>query len=269
MKKVEIRVGTEFAFGDDKAKIVEVLEEPNTGLVAVEVEGRAKGVVVPVAMIEEMLNLQNRVKKGVANWGVGDQFAAKPFATVMVGNTKVDLIHGQFPHGRQDHTIYARWPDGDIEGFSGHRQLVSYNYEQANYLKTSGLSGNEVRKSGMLKIFVDGDLIHATGCRTLDYSTRLLPVLLEKLAGLPCGLFSKEDRAKLIGRKIYYDGVPAKITTWWPNQGAVMIESEGRPFPCQPWRHTDDGKDKREEWGERTDEVKDDILSSYIWWFRD
>ena len=194
-------------------------------------------------------------------WGVGNAKNSKAFDTATVGNQKVELIHGQNPHSRQDNTTYARWPNGGIEAFNGHRVLIGFTYKPQNYVKESHISGSEVRRGGELIITFNDKPIYGKFCREPERAAieviRLLPELLEH----PARLWKAEE--DLINRKIFYYGVPAVVTDFFGDQGNIMIKAEeGQEFPHQPWQ--DDELDD-----EQYIEVKDDILSKHIWWFRD
>src|SRR6266550_5734358 len=90
-------------------------------------------------------------------WGVGNKKDEKAFAKTFVGSREVELFFGEFPHSRSDNNIYARWPDGRIDEFDGHRVLVSVELSMKNYLKESELSGDEIRKGGSCLIKFNGE----------------------------------------------------------------------------------------------------------------
>lgn len=90
-------------------------------------------------------------------WGVGNKADSKAFDTALMGKQDevVELIHGEHPHIRGPNNTYARWADGDIDGFDGHRRLVDVQLHSTNYLKTSHYSGNQIRKAGTCTISID------------------------------------------------------------------------------------------------------------------
>jgi hypothetical protein len=72
----------------------------------------------------------------------------------------------------------------------------------------------------------------------------------------------KEERDRLVGRKVFYREVPAIITALVVDQGCVMISTEdGKPFPPPVYR--DAGDDDEAE-----NTIKDEVLSPHIWWHR-
>lgn len=196
-------------------------------------------------------------------WGVGDQGSSKAFEQGALGDgTKYDLIFGEHPHGRDDDNIYARFEDGSVEGFDGHRVQVEVSIKTNNYLKMSGMSGNEVRKGGLAEISFDGDVVYTTFFRdVLDVLIRLRSTIT-KLIEFPIDWkrASQEGSKELVGRLIYYRNTPAVVTDWWPDQGCIMVEAvPGQMFPKMCWEEEGDTDRRR---------IKDDIFSAHIWWFR-
>jgi hypothetical protein len=201
-------------------------------------------------------------------WGVGNQASAKAFGTTQVGGQTVELILGEHPHSRQDSTTYARWPDGSIEGFNGHRVLKRIEVEEGNYLKTSGLSGNEVRRTCSCKIFFNDRQVYELAGRDLAPMLLRIHRTISELLELPVNLAGNWDK-ELIGRKIYYHEQPAVIIHFFPDQGAIVMQADGCTFREPAW-HKDKDDPHHEYPQENEDqEVKDDILSPHIWWFRE
>lgn len=200
------------------------------------------------------------------NWGVGDQAASRAFDTTTVGDSIVELIHGEHPHSRRDNTTYARNPvTGGVYGFDGHRRLIDITIKSGNYLKSSNLSGDEIRKSVVGAIISDGTQVyefsHREPERALLKAWQLLGVLQEHESGW----LSTDERMRLPGRRIYYHDVPATISGLVEDQGCVLIETA--PGIELPNRGDDDRWD---DWREGDHYViKDNVLSPHIWWWRD
>jgi hypothetical protein len=200
-------------------------------------------------------------------WGVGDQGDSKAFGTTVVDDVDVELIHGQFPHSRSDHSIYARWPNGDVEAFDGHRLLHEIKFVDRNYLKQSGLSGNEVRKGGECQILINGRI-----CDTFFYRDVYEALInarhrLQKIHDFPIHLWDDDDVRRLVGRKVYYRDFPAIITRFIDDQACVILSPDHPDravFPPVP-HEIEDGEC---DWGERQT-VKEDIYSPNIWWWRE
>lgn len=196
-------------------------------------------------------------------WGVGDQKEAKAFDVIAEG----ELIFGQFPHSRQDNNIYLRRPDGEIIDFDGFRRLIDIEIKSSNYLKESHYSGDEIRKRVLGAIIVDGVRLVEVFGRDPQRVMNELNRLIDEYSEHPSGWFNKKDRENLPGRRIYYHDQPATIKSIIEDQNAIIIETgpDFRP----PVRDDEDGRDHWEDW--KVDghyEVKDDVLSPHIWWWR-
>lgn len=261
--------------------------------------GRADDGGAPLGAIEDLLKsglsherVINQLAITIADatrekWGPGDEF--KPIERVLVGNRVMELGFGENPHSVSNNTFYVRSENGVVEGFDGHRLPWHIEVTESNYMKTSGLSGNEVRKACECRISLmlppggralnpggsfplHGSvkkLIYVTGHREALYSLIGLPSLLGQLAEHPARLFEggPGEFPELVGRKVYYKNVPATVRNYFPDQGAVVIESEGGvPFPVSPWRLDGDDGMPDDDWPRG--QLKDDIFSDHFWWFR-
>lgn len=197
-------------------------------------------------------------------WGVGKNADAASFETGKLDDgTPYELIFGEFPHSRSDKEIYARFEkrmgaDGEkVVGFDGHRIQVRLELRTMNYLKTSGLSGDEVRKGGEWRIWLNDHEVYSAFTRDPFEALITIRRKLQELMDLPVDLWKGETP---VGRKVFYRQTPAIITSWISDQGCVILEADGvTVFPPSPW-DTEDGPEKY---------IKDDILSPHIWWWRD
>ncbi len=199
-------------------------------------------------------------------WGVGNATDAKAFDTIELHGRAYELIFGEHPHSRRDNNVYARSPFGQIESFDGHRLCWRVEVEERNYLKESELSGDEIRKGGSYKLFVDGECIYEGFCRSVEYGMKAASRAMDAL-GEVCGgdWLRAKTRDTMIGRPIFYHGVPAVITRLIVDQGCVVIEAaEGHTL--RPPAHADDPED----WLlDHRDGVKDEVTSPHIWWWRE
>ena len=197
-------------------------------------------------------------------WGVGDQAGAKAFDTIAEG----ELIFGQFPHSRQDNNIYLRRPDGRIIPFDGHRRLIDVELKSSNYEKDSEWSGDEIRKSVTAYISVDGvRLVEVFGREVTDTLRRVERAIVE-YSEHSSNWFSKKARDEMPGRRIYYYNQPATIKYIIEDQNAIIIET-GPDFQAPIRGDDEDDFDTWEDW--KVDghyEVKEDVLSPHIWWWR-
>lgn len=204
-------------------------------------------------------------------WGVGNKADAKAFDTAQVHGQTVDLIMGEHPHSRSDNTIYARFPDGRITGFDGHRLRTSILIEERNYLKDSELSGDEVRRSCRALISLNDALVYGFHGRELewcmirahDYIAKLQEhAMIREMLDV-----SKRPEYRMDGKKVYYHGVPATLRHWMPDQGCVMVVADdGYEFPTPAYALGEGGPAIDDEYKH---EAKEDVLSPNIWWYRD
>lgn len=197
-------------------------------------------------------------------WGVGDKADAKAFDTIAEG----ELIFGQFPHSRRDNNIYLRRPDGRIVPFDGHRRLIDVEVKSSNYEKESEFSGDEIRKSVVASIIVDGvKLVEVFGREVVD-TLRRVERAIEEYSEHESQWFSKKAREQMPGRRIYYYNQPATIKYIIEDQNAIIIET-GPNFQAPIRVDDEDDFDSWDDW--KVDghyEVKEDVLSPHIWWWR-
>jgi len=202
-------------------------------------------------------------------WGVGDQANAKAFDKTWVGEDPehaypVEIIHGQHPHSRSDNSFYARREDGTIDEFDGHRLLHDVQFREYNYLKTSSLSGNEIRKGGSCVIRINGLICGEFFFRDVMEAVLSARTLIQKIHDHPIQIWDTAERAKLVGRKIFYENYPAYIERFIGDQACVIIRPQNGLLPISAFELEDDFPS-----GEGREYVKDCIHSPRIWWFRD
>lgn len=196
-------------------------------------------------------------------WGVGSAADSQAIGKATVGDLSVELIWGEHPHSRNDNKMYARFPDGSIEAFSGHRVQVRVEVETSNYMKTSYLSGDEVRRACVARIFFDGRQVYEIGGRDPERLLRQAADTLERLREHAMWPFDDETLRRFEGRPVFYERTPAFVRRLLLDQGAVLLEvAPGHKFPPPVWKEPADPSD------ENSTSVKDDIFSPRIWWFR-
>ena len=201
-------------------------------------------------------------------WGPGDLSEAKPFGTAKMGSAdtpqeRVELLWGEAPHSRNDNRLYARLPGGHITGFDGHRILIDISIKSRNYLKDSEYSGDEIRKGGSCVISADGIEVYEFFFRDPMWALLRAHQLVGQLSEHSSGWLSVEDRARLIGRRVYYERDPARIVRLIEDQGCLILEPDGVDrFASPVWR--EDGDD----WDEYDRSVKVEVTDPKIWWFR-
>lgn len=204
-------------------------------------------------------------------WGAGDPSKWSDWGTVKLGDARKGrdwkLIWGEYKHSYSDNKMYIvpLNPDYDkgIEPleFDGHRILIDVHLTSKNYRKESQLSGDEVRKGGSCKILADGEVVFEFFFRDVHWALRKADSLIGKLSEHPLDWLKKEEREKLVGRKVYYYLTPAVISSVIVDQGCVILKTEdGKSFPQAPWQDIEPEDDM---------EVKIEIIDSNVWWWRD
>lgn len=123
----------------------------------------------------------------------------------------------------------------------------------------------ETRITGscIAEIFCNHKKVYEFPCRDIEYALAKTGVLLAEMREHP---FDFADPESMLGRKVWYANQEAVIDSLYLDQGCVLFRKEdGTPFKLEkPWNKDDDIHDP---WDERN-QVKDDILSPNIWWFR-
>jgi len=193
-------------------------------------------------------------------WGPGDKEQWRYWDNQQCQDgTPFKVFWGEHPHGRNDNKMYADFGDDRIVDFDGHRVRHKVVIEEANYVKSSGLSGDEVRKQCWADIYMNDKLCyrHTMGGRDVLPMLASLQHILTRLMDHPVQLW-RPDWDGMIGRKVWYRDDPGVVDAYWPDQGALLLKADGGMF--RPAAHYDDEAPD--------DTVKEEFLSPHIWWFR-
>lgn len=147
--------------------------------------------------------------------------------------------------------------------------LRTWNSREVNDWK----GRDEIRKEGYWHITFDEQIVYG-GYVHHDPLETLITIRqkIKDLQALPIDWRKDVDYRTLIeGRKIYYKTTPAVLGHWMPDQGAVMANAiPGHTFPRSAY-DIDNAVDSMEHdySAESATEVKIDLLSSDIWWWRE
>lgn len=178
------------------------------------------------------------------------------------------LLHGRYPHTRRPNTTYAMI-DGHDEpvGFDGHAVRTDIEIEEYNYLKSSSLSGDQVRAGCQLRVKMNDRLVYARGFRKSARAALWWAANSHELFEHPVKLWASPQPERpwpdLVPRLVFWNDMPGLISSYYPEQGCVII-----------WADLDDvrggefrvrGLDDSES---TTPMVKADLLSPDIGWFR-
>lgn len=208
-------------------------------------------------------------------WGPGDSDNWRFTGEVQHFETgePFDLFYGEHPHGRRDNDLYAllRFGDGPMDAdersavaFSGHRVRTEIEIVEFNYMKSSGLTGDEIKKGCHLRVKLDGDLTYTKFFREARSAAIWWAANDHQIFEHPVWLARRGERDKLIGRAVYFRDQPGVVTHYFPDRGTVAIayDGEGEGFKTPGHRSLSDVEEIDES-------VTEDILDPSIWWFRD
>lgn len=155
--------------------------------------------------------------------------------------------------------------------FDGHFVEWGFSYEPKTYLKESELSGDEYRKGGSIKIFMNGECVFNEFCRTperaIAYVVQKLMYLQECEALYPMGSTNKDWKEKLVGRKIYHSGVESIVDSVCSDGEIIVRTEDGKPYEIYAFKKEaiKNGEDYEDEW---MDKDRIHITDSRISWFR-
>lgn len=212
---------------------------------------------------EELDNLFEEVKKEAEyeeQWGVGKRKDEKAYDTIKIGETEYELIHGEHPHSRRDNTTYARNKENpeSITGFDGHRICFKIELEETNYYKSSGLSGDEIRKGGSVKVFANGVQVWDEFARNYENGYRMAHNFIIDMEQ-NWGWFPK-DCKKEIGRVVGYNEQLFKIESFVVSQSCVILATiDGKPRKRFLYEDLDEDIDN--------ETLKVELTSPQLTWF--
>jgi len=191
--------------------------------------------------------------------GVGNATKKKAFDKVnMEGGEVVELIHGEHPHSMPDNNTYARTKQGNIYKFDGHRLPFKIEIEEYNYLKSSELSGDEIRKGCSVKVFCNGVQVFDEFSRNYEHGYRIAHQFIIDMEQ-NWGWFPLEIN-KEIGRTIGYKEQLFKIKRFVVSQACMILETlNGKPMKKFLWEDEEDYE------AEKT--LKVEITSQHISWY--
>lgn len=103
---------------------------------------------------------------------------------------------------------------------------------------------------------------------SINYLCSLIPVTIERLKELPIDIQTIDYEKSLIGMKIWWNDQPGIITRYIKNQGCVIIKADNKEGAFK-LLNSDADEECLAFTSYTEEDVKDDILSSSIRWFRD
>lgn len=188
------------------------------------------------------------------------------------------LIQGEHPHSYDNgNARYLLTPDVDKYGsepvaFAGHIRPMRIELEEHNVHKGSGLSGDEVRATCHLRVFVEEIegkehawvLVYELARREMDACIHWWLANKHEFEEHAVDWWRASCRARLeTGEmKVWWHDQPGKVTGWIPDQGCVLVQPDGIDRFESPARFGELNDHWDGDW------VKDDIFSPHIRWHR-
>jgi len=235
------------------------MKKQNKKIIEGSEKGNQKNVITPrPKVLPAPQTKQYKLVESEEKWGIGDKDKEQAFDTVSVGEDIVDLIFGQHPHSRQDNRIYARTKSGEIYDFDGHRLPFKIEIELYNYIKCSHLSGDEIRKGGTARLFLNGQQIFEDFCRSYESGYKKIDRFVEDME-LNWSWYPKDTKS-YIGRVVGYREQLCKISRFIIDQACMILETlDGKPFKKFLWEDNEDY--------EKELEIKVNITDPSITWY--
>lgn len=116
--------------------------------------------------------------------------------------------------------------------FDGHFLEWKLEYIPKTYLKESEISGEQWRKGGAVKIYLNDDCVLNEFCRTPERALMLLSKGLHELQchfevfGVQIDIWKEE----LIGKKIRHGGIPATVLRYCGDGEIIVHRDDGKDF---------------------------------------
>lgn len=143
----------------------------------------------------------------------------------------------------------------EVDGieFDGHFAEWKLEYSPETYLKQSELSGDEWRKGGNVRIYLNGDCVLEEFCREPERALMLLSKGLHELQcffeiqGIP---YLQTWKTDIVGKKVRHGCIPSTIERYCGNGEVIVKRDDGKSFRPDLYPSLMNG-----EWGE--DDWKD------------
>jgi len=146
----------------------------------------------------------------------------------------------------RNHWMYDNGARGDdAVDYDGHGHAWAVVIEETDYLKQSELSGDEVRKGGRCRLFLNGEQVYEFFWRDARAAMIRAIGFMNKIQD-----FGGEYPGKMDGL-VWYREIPAKIIRVIKEQGCVVLERRDG----QPWNFGG-------EFDERKPTIKIDVLET-------
>lgn len=116
--------------------------------------------------------------------------------------------------------------------FDGHFLEWKLEYTPKTYLKESELSGDEWRKGGSVKIYLNGDCVLNEFCREPERALMLLSKGLHELQ-YHFEIFGVDIAAwkeNMIGKKVRHGGIPSTVERYCGDGEIIVTRDDGKDY---------------------------------------
>ena len=116
--------------------------------------------------------------------------------------------------------------------FAGHFLEWKLEYVPETYLKESELSGDEWRKGGQVRVYLNGDCVWNEFCRSEERAVLLLGRALHELQchfelfGVQIGNWKEE----IIGKKVHHGGIPSTVERYCGDGEVILRRDDGKDY---------------------------------------
>jgi len=155
--------------------------------------------------------------------------------------------------------------------FDGHFNEWKFEYIPKTYLKESELSGDEWRKGGSVKIYINGDCVLDEFCRTEENAVVLvskhlyeLKCFFETFLGVDKGDWKKS----IVGMKVYHSGVPSIVESYLGDGEIILKTEDGEPYKIYGSKLEDMKESPDHYEDEWNDKDRVHITDTRIFWWR-
>lgn len=138
--------------------------------------------------------------------------------------------------------------------FDGHFTAWKLEYSPHTYLKESELSGDEWRKGGSVRIYLNDDCVLEEFCREPE---RALMLLSRGLHELQCFFegFGIPDlqswKTQIVGKKVRHGSIPSTIERYCGNGEVIVRRDDGKSFRPDLYPGLMSGEYGSDEWKDR------------------
>jgi len=141
----------------------------------------------------------------------------------------------------------------EVDGiaFDGHFIEWKLEYSPETYLKESELSGDQWRKGGYVRIYLNGDRVLNEFCREPE---RALMLLAKHLHELQCffemyGTKIDTWKENMIGKKVRHGSIPSTVVSYLGDGEIILKRDDGKPFGPDLYPSLEE--DDYDEWGNK------------------